>query len=389
MKRIWLVGTMSLLFVLTACSAGRERGVSELAKDGAAQFGDMHMVDLTGENESALNPGVDTTEADGSGSVTDASGGNGNSSDGKQTDTEKLTGNVNPSDPRQTDTEVSGGTDGLYSEVIGEKVVQTGPYGKLTITLPEGWEYQTCAVDSGKLNMGGDYGIRFYPKDAGEGHGHVELAYASSFGVCGTGLEQKELQLAGDKAYAGYYDGNTIWDYVSFQGRNKGVVADTYAVEDWWGVRENEVMDILNTLEFDPEDTQGAIGIYQSGSDDGEIGLYVYVKNITGTSATICFQQYDEQYTGELTFGEDFFIQKKGEDGTWSDAPIVFEGDWGVNDIAHIIEKNILTEYEYDWGWLFGELAPGDYRIKTHVSAQAEEGAAYTDYMLYAYFIVR
>ena len=38
---------------------------------------------------------------------------------------------------------------------------------------------------------------------------------------------------------------------------------------------------------------------------------------------------------------------------------------------------------------VLGELAPGDYRIKTHVSAHAEEGAAYTDYMLYAYFIVR
>lgn len=280
----------------------------------------------------------------------------------------------------------------------GDRISQTGAYGMISLTVPEQWGYKTCAVDETGLSMGGDYGILIYPKDNGENGGHIEIAYSSFFGVCGTGLETQELTLGGDKADAGYYDGSKIWDYVCYKGKNEGVVAYTYDVDKWWDECGDDAMEILNTLEFEPDKAKGAIGVYENDSDDSEISLTVSVKNITAKSAVIVFNQYEDEVfnqneedntnKAELTFGEDFAVQRKNADGSYETVPVIIDGEWGVNDIAHIIEKNTTTEYEYDWGWLYGEMQPGDYRIQIHVSEQ-EEGKKSIDHLVYAYFLMR
>lgn len=272
----------------------------------------------------------------------------------------------------------------------GDCISQTGAYGMISLTVPEQWEYKTCAVDETGLSMGGDYGIIIYPKDKGENGGHIEIAYSSFFGVCGTGLETQELTLGGDKADVGYYDGSKIWDYVCYKGKNEGVVAYTYDVDKWWDECGDDVMEILNTLRFEPEKAKGAIGVYEKDSENSEISLTVSVKNITEKSAVIVFNQYEEDNTNivELSFGEDFAVQRKNVDGSYETVPVIIDGEWGVNDIAYIIEKNTTTEYEYDWGWLYGELQPGDYRIQIHVSEQ-EEGKKSIDHFVYAYFLMR
>lgn len=148
--------------------------------------------------------------------------------------------------------------------------------------------------------------------------------------------------------------------------------------------------DVLNTLEFEPDKAKGGIGVYENDSDNSEISLNVSVRNITGKSAVIVFNQYEDENadTAELTFGEDFAVQRKNADGSYETVPVIMDGEWGVNDIAHIIEKNETTEFEYDWGWLYGELQPGDYRIQIHVSEQ-EEGKKSIDHFMYAYFLMR
>lgn len=280
----------------------------------------------------------------------------------------------------------------------GDRISQTGAYGMLSLTVPEQWGYKTCAVDETGLSLGGDYGIIIYPNDKGENGGHIEIAYSSFFGVCGTGLETQELTLGGDKADVGYYDGSNIWDYVCYKGKNEGVVAYTYDVDKWWDEYKDDAMEILNTLVFEPDKAKGAIGVYENDSDDSEISLTVSVRNITEKSAMIVFNQYEDEVfnkneedntnTVELSFGEDFAVQRKNADGSYETVPVIIEGEWGVNDIAHIIEKNATTEYEYDWGWLYGGLQPGDYRIQIHVSEQ-EEGKKSIDHFVYAYFLMR
>ena len=68
------------------------------------------------------------------------------------------------------------------------EAVQGGPYGRLSLSLPERWCYEEYPMDSEELR-GGKYGILFYPEGAGEGF--IEVCYAGRFGVCGTGLQSE------------------------------------------------------------------------------------------------------------------------------------------------------------------------------------------------------
>ena len=137
----------------------------------------------------------------------------------------------------------------------GAVVRQEGNAGTLQVTLPEGWTYDLCPEGSDRLMMG-DYGIRFYPEGVSEGY--IELCYTESFGVCGTGLEEMEAELAGDLANIGIYDHHEYWDFVSFRGINKGIVALSYAVEDWWPAYGGQTLEILDTVSLDPAASQAA-----------------------------------------------------------------------------------------------------------------------------------
>jgi len=70
--------------------------------------------------------------------------------------------------------------------------------------------------------------------------------------VCGTGLEEVEIELAGDMARAGYYDGSDIWSFIVFLGKNNNVVATTNSVEDWWEKYGDQVMQILDSVRLEP-----------------------------------------------------------------------------------------------------------------------------------------
>lgn len=135
-----------------------------------------------------------------------------------------------------------------------KEVSQAGPYGTISVSLPEGWSCEMCPVDSEKL-MYGKYGIRFYPESAADGY--VELVYADSFGVCGTGLSEKTVTVAGVSANIGTYDDHEYWDFIVFQGEYDGIVALTYAVDGWWDEYGGQVVEILDTLSFDQSVKEG------------------------------------------------------------------------------------------------------------------------------------
>ena len=140
------------------------------------------------------------------------------------------------------------------SNITEVKVTQGGPYGEITISLPEGWSYEAYPVDSDDL-MYGKYGIHFYPEGVNEGY--IVLTYYEGFGVCGTGLKEDEITIAGNTSYIGTYDNHDYWDFISFRGKNEGIVALTYCVEEWWNDYGNQVLDILDTLVFDPDVKEG------------------------------------------------------------------------------------------------------------------------------------
>ena len=64
-----------------------------------------------------------------------------------------------------------------------------------------------------------DFGVKIWPGSGSDSC--VQLYWSDSFGVCGTGLKEETLTLAGDSVSAGYYDGDKNWTFLSFQGKNQ------------------------------------------------------------------------------------------------------------------------------------------------------------------------
>ena len=276
-----------------------------------------------------------------------------------------------------------GATQANTQEVKGTTVTQPGPYGSITLTIPDGWEYRACSAGDDAL-FGSSYGIQICP--VGQ-KGCVEIGYSDAFGVCGTGLEEKHETVAGADANIGYYDGSKIWSYVVFRGDNEKIVAETWDVDTWWNLDAtnlltygDQVMQILDTLQYDASEQMGAIGVYDEDSGNDEIGAQTVIRKVSKTAATVEFMRYDPQLEGEYMTGEYFSVEKKnGNQWEALDA----KDDVAFKDIGILIPKEEGVSHEYDWTDLYGELEPGDYRINVKVWAGDKE------YTLSPHFLVR
>ncbi len=265
-------------------------------------------------------------------------------------------------------------------------VSQGGPYGKITLSIPDGWRHETCPIDSEQVDYG-LYGVRFYPEDATDGY--IAVNYIDSFGVCGTGLEEKKSSIAGQPVNIGTYDNNVYWNFIAFHDDYDGVVALTYSVDHWWETYSDQVMDILNTLSFDSTTKEGGAYLYNSDydSDLDQIGLSFTLKKISPSGATLVFRNYDtDAPTGELEYGDDFLIEIQKDD-IWEEVPIQLEGNYGFNDIAYVIPAEGISEQELHWEWLYGTLAPGTYRIRKNILDFRGTGD-YDKHTVYAQFIL-
>ena len=306
-----------------------------------------------------------------------------------------------------TETTDEGATQANAQEVKGTTVTQPGPYGSITLTIPDGWEYRACSAGDDAL-FGSSYGIQICP--VGQ-KGCVEIGYRDAFGVCGTGLEEKHETVAGADANIGYYDGSKIWSYVVFHGDNAKIVAETWDVDAWWNLdvtnRETEgkdseiateqddsknkdatnlltygelVMQILDTLQYDASEQSGAIGVYDEDANNDTIGAQALVTKVSKTAATVEFMRHDPQLEGEYMTGEYFSVEKKnGNQWEALDA----KDDVAFKDIGIVIPKEEGVSHEYDWTDLYGELEPGDYRINVKVWAGNKE------YALSPHFLIR
>lgn len=276
-----------------------------------------------------------------------------------------------------------GATQVDLQETKGTTVTQPGPYGSITLTIPDGWEYHECSAGDDAL-LGSSYGIQICP--VGQ-KGCVEIGYCDAFGVCGTGLEEKHETVAGADANIGYYDGSKIWSYVVFRGDNEKIVAETWDVDAWWNLDAtnlltygDQVMQILDTLQYDASTQTGAIGVYDEDSGNDEIGVQTVIRKVSKTAATVEFMRHDPQLEGEYMTGEYFSIEKKNGN-QWEELDA--KDDVAFKDIGIVIPQEDGVSHEYDWTDLYGELKPGDYRINVKVWAGNKE------YVLSPHFLIR
>lgn len=120
-------------------------------------------------------------------------------------------------------------------------VREGGQFSNITLTVPYDWEY-TTARSANSI----DYCIEFWPK--GQEKGKLQLWYYDAFGVCGTGLKEEKITLAGYEANEGTYDNKKLWDYISLIGTPGKYVVMNQGAEIWWDEYGDEAMEILEGM---------------------------------------------------------------------------------------------------------------------------------------------
>lgn len=133
--------------------------------------------------------------------------------------------------------------DGVNQKTKPNTVYESGPYSNITLTIPYDWEYTTE-----RGNNPDEYCISFWPADQTEGK--IEIWYYTAFGVCGTGLEEKEITVGEYEAWQGTYDNKKVWDFISFSGMPGSYVAMNEGADKWWNRYGDEAMQILGTVKI-------------------------------------------------------------------------------------------------------------------------------------------
>lgn len=114
-------------------------------------------------------------------------------------------------------------------------------------------------------------------------------------------------------------------------------------------------------------------------------GLALAAEDVSPTGLTLRFVQRDGAPTGELETGSPFWLEKE-QDGTWVEVePLIEDMAWDM--MAYVINMDGDTELEQSWSALYGELAPGSYRLGKTVMDFRDTGD-YDQRDYYAYFTV-
>ena len=122
-------------------------------------------------------------------------------------------------------------------------VREAGSYSNITLTIPYNWNYE---IERG--NNADEYCIAFWPADQTEGK--IKMWYYTAFGVCGTGLKEKEITIGTYKARKGTYDNRKTWDFISFADMPGSYVAMNEGADKWWSQYGDEAMQILSTIKI-------------------------------------------------------------------------------------------------------------------------------------------
>lgn len=273
------------------------------------------------------------------------------------------------------------------------------------LQIPEGWEYETVSNEDMS-----EFGIAFWPE--GYIKGQVKLMFMEQgFGVCGTGLETKEIDgLPGGVGY--YWDGNPEWTFITFPNAPGAYMAMTEAADEWWPEYEDQVIEILATAElgrgivgkdeaiaaatplygrpfvnaqavFDSETGVWKVYIYEylydssprmtvlvdakgNAVDSYGWGILPTATDVSSTGLTLnCVQSFGTA-KGELTTEQLYWLERWN--GTvWELVPTVIE-DYAWTMEGWVIPKNETTSWKVNWEWLYGELPAGTYRIGKSIS---------------------
>lgn len=118
---------------------------------------------------------------------------------------------------------------------------------------------------------------------------------------------------------------------------------------------------------------------------ENTLGITLTIEKITPTSATLKCVQSNGEPTGELHTGSWYILENWTPENGWKEMPYIIDGEIGWEDIAWIIPLNDTIEWEIDWGWLYGTMPAGKYRIGKEITDFRSAGDYDTE-IVYAEF---
>lgn len=262
------------------------------------------------------------------------------------------------------DSENESGTEAGAGTVASDgDVVSSGPYGEITMSIAEGWTGKPFGTYENEAHIQ-EYGI-ILQKEGEDSQAY--LLYYPTFGVCGTGMTFENIEIAGKPANMGYENGSSFWGYVSMTDNMEGLVLLMENIpEEWWNSNREELLGMLDTVRLDAEKKTGVVEVYSDDSYNEEIGVKMRINKLSKTGATIEFVDVDDSKNQELFFGEEYYIEKKTENG-WEQAK---EVELMFIDIAYVVPAGESAVIDVDWSGSYGELEPGEYRISKGVSGK-------------------
>ncbi|WPK11202.1 immunoglobulin-like domain-containing protein [Lysinibacillus louembei] len=104
---------------------------------------------------------------------------------------------------------------------------------------------------------------------------------------------------------------------------------------------------------------------------------------VSATGLTVILENNSDK---EITYGADFLLEKKIK-GKWYQVPFAIGGNHAFTDIGYSLASFNVREVEIDWGWLYGSLDHGEYRIAKEI-VDFRNAGGYDKYHLVAEFTV-
>ncbi len=111
-----------------------------------------------------------------------------------------------------------------------------------------GFEYavEEFSDDSLLLGSGQEFAISFRPLNK---VGRIIFYYYTSFGVCGTSLEEKDY----GEGKMGFFAGNPDWDFIAFPASEGNFVVMNQSQGNWFSIYKDQIMQIIDQTErIDP-----------------------------------------------------------------------------------------------------------------------------------------
>ena len=178
---------------------------------------------------------------------------------------------------------------------------------------------------------------------------------------------------------------NTDWDLLDTFKKNGRLYDSLGWLDNWEPVFAR---DESKSLEDNLRAFQAAME-EQRENEKADWGFTLTAGGVTPTGLTLTFTQSGGHPTGSLQYGAYYWLEREEEVGGWVRVPVILDPseNWGWTDVSYHISMDGQTSEEVDWSWLYGELAPGRYRIGKEVMDFRKAGD-YDTQVYYAEFSV-